>query len=55
MRKNPAPIKPGDLPQQWADFILKHAASSTLKGHAEARRHWPLFELVVWVFFIECV
>lgn len=54
--KNPVPIKLGEIyHKQWADFILKHAASFFLKGHAEAQRHWPLFELVVWVFFIECV
>lgn len=56
MRKNPTPIKLGEIyHKQWADFILKHAASFLLKGHTEAQRHWPLFELVVWVFFIECV
>lgn len=56
MRKNPVPIKLGEIyHKQWAEFILKHAVRSFLKGHAEAQRHWPLFELVVWVFFIECV
>lgn len=54
--KNPVPIKVGEIyRKQWAVFILKHAASSPLKGHAAAHRHRPLFELVVWVFFIECV
>lgn len=53
---DPLSIKPGEIyHKRRADFILKHAACFFLKGHSEAQRHWPLFELVVWVFFIKCV
>lgn len=55
-KKKKVSIKLGEIYHKWrADFPLKHAASFFLKGHGEAQRYWPLFELVVWVFFIECV
>ena len=56
MSEKNVPIKLGEIyHKQAADFIRKHAAGSSLKGHAEALRHWPLFEPVGRVFFTECV
>lgn len=55
-KKKKVSIKLGEIyHKRRADFPLKHAASVFLKGQGDAQRYWPLFELVVWVFFIECV
>lgn len=39
-----------DLPQ-----APKAGMRSSLKGRTPAQKHWPLFELVVWVFFSSSV